>query len=432
MRKRIRKKTSKGIMLAYCDAKGNVYDYPGVEPAFRTGRDFTRVDPAELIELPTGSYLFTLPKRYPLFYNSREERFDTLEKSRDGSEISAVSAFLSSGYLRTYLPAFIKRDGAPVLPLWAYCGVVLADDQFFVPALRIDPDPRSDPEIHQNDEELMRAMVKVEARFPRNRLIKQLALCSTEYRCLCARNFFLSRHEAPIPTTPTCNALCVGCLSHQENSGFSKSQDRLSFKPTPGEIAETILHHFESVNEAVASFGQGCEGEPLLRGRDLSRAISLVRKKTDRGTININTNGSLPKMVQLLINAGIDSIRISINSPTERYYNRYYKPQGYSFGEVLESIEVSIQAGIFVSLNLFFLPGFTDMTTEVDALFQFLKKFPVNMIQTRNMNIDPDYYLDEIGFEGSEPIGIRNLLRRINEIFPAIKLGYYNPPKERF
>ena len=137
-------------------------------------------------------------------------------------------------------------------------------------------------------------------------------------------------------------------------------------------------------------------------------------------------------MVQHLIDAGIDSIRISINSPTERYYNRYYKPQGYSFGKVLESIEMSIQAGIFVSLNLFFLPGFTDMTTEVDGLFQFLKKFPVNMIQTRNMNIDPDYYLDEIGFEGSEPIGIRNLLRRINESFPAIKLGYYNPPKERF
>jgi MoaA/NifB/PqqE/SkfB family radical SAM enzyme len=428
----MRKKIHKGIMLAYCDEKGNVYDYPGLEPAFRSGRDFTRVDPSELIGLPTGSHLFSLPKRYPIYYNSRDEKFDILDKSGDGSDICAVSAFLSSGYLRTYLPAFIKMDGAPVLPLWAYCGVVIADGQFFVPALRIDPDPRSDPEMHQNDEELTRAIERVEERFPRNRLIKQLSLCSTEYRCLCARNFFLSRHEAPIPTTPTCNALCIGCLSHQENSGFSKSQDRLSFKPTTEEIAEVILHHFERVDEAVVSFGQGCEGEPLLRGKDLSRAISLVRKKTERGTININTNGSLPEMVRLLINAGIDSIRISINSPTERYYNCYYKPQGYSFGDVLESIAMGMKAGIFVSLNLFFLPGFTDMATEVDELFHFLKKFPVNMIQTRNMNIDPDYYLDMIGFEDSEPIGIRELLRRINKSFPAIKLGYYNPPKERF
>jgi molybdenum cofactor biosynthesis enzyme MoaA len=432
MHNRIRKKINKGIMLAYCDEKGNVYDYPGFEPAFRSGRDFTRVDPAELIELPTGSHLFSLPKRYPIYYNSKEEKFDTLEKSGDGSDIYAVSAFLSSGYLRTYLPAFKRGNDAPALPLWAYCGVVIVDGQFFVPALRIDPDPRSNPEIHQNEEELKSAIGEIKKRFSRNRLIKQLALCSTEYRCLCARNFFLSRHEAPVPTTPSCNALCLGCLSYQENSGFSQSQERLSFKPTPEEIAEIIIYHFERVNEAVASFGQGCEGEPLLRGRDLSRAISLVRKKTDRGTININTNGSLPEMVRLLINSGLDSIRISMNSPTERYYNRYYRPQGYNFKEVLESIEMSIKAGIFVSLNLLFLPGFTDMATEVDDLFRFLKEFPVNMIQTRNMNIDPDYYLDNIGFEGSEPIGIRELLRQINESFPAVKLGYYNPPKERF
>ncbi len=419
-------------MLAYCDKNGSVYDYPGLQPAFRTGRDFIEVNPTELIELPSGSHLFSLPKRYPIYYNSIEGKFDTIEKSGEGREIWAVSSFLSSGYLRTYLPAFKRGNDTPVLPLWAYCGVVIVDGQFFVPAVRIDPDPRSDPEIHQNEEELKIAIGEIKKRFSRNRLIKQLALCSTEYRCLCARNFFLSRYEAPVPTTPSCNALCLGCLSYQENSGFSPSQERLNFKPTPEEIAEIIIYHFERVNEAVASFGQGCEGEPLLRGRELAKAISLVRKRTTGGTININTNGSLPEMVRLLINSGLDSIRISMNSPTERYYNRYYRPQGYNLKEVLKSIEMSIAAGIFVSLNLLFLPGFTDMATEVDELFRFLKKFPINMIQTRNMNIDPDYYLDNIGFEGSEPIGIRELLRQINESFPAVKLGYYNPPKERF
>jgi hypothetical protein len=81
-----------------------------------------------------------------------------------------------------------------------------------------------------------------------------------------------------------------------------------------------------------------------------------------------------------------------------------------------------------VSINLFFLPGFTDMETEVDALTDFLHRFPVSMIQTRNMNIDPDYYFEMIGYRESEPLGIRELLALLKEQFPAIRLGYYNPP----
>jgi pyruvate-formate lyase-activating enzyme len=61
-------------------------------------------------------------------------------------------------------------------------------------------------------------------------------------------------------------------------------------------------------------------------------------------------------------------------------------------------------AGIFVSLNLFFIPGFTDIESEVQSLFTFLKKFPVDMMQTRNLNIDPDYYFDLIVPDESKAI----------------------------
>jgi len=423
------KKTGRDFSLAFADAEGHVWDYPGREPAFRAGNRLVRLSPGELIPLPYGSYLFSLPERYPLSFNRKKRDFNPVTASPDGDEITAASAFLASAYLRTHLPAFARKKGAPVLPMWAYAGVAVSDGEFVVPAVRIDDDPRSDPAIHENDEELRAAIGETTALFPDNRLVGQLAVCSTEYRCLCARNFFLGRHEAPVPTSPACNADCVGCLSRQAgDSPFPPSQPRLDFRPAPEEIAAVILHHLGRVDRAVASFGQGCEGEPLLRAGDLAAAVRLVREKTGRGTININTNGSLPGGVKALAAAGIDSIRISLNSPTEEYYTRYHRPAGYSFSDVLRSVGTALDAGIFVSINLFFMPGFTDMETEVGALEGFLNRFPVNMIHTRNMNIDPDYYFERIGFRESEPLGITALLALLGKKYPAVRLGYYNPP----
>jgi pyruvate-formate lyase-activating enzyme len=420
--------------MVYADDKGNVYDYPRREPIFRSGNETIRITPEDLILLPEGSYLYYLPGRRPFYYDTANQRVRAMAKNPAGENALAVSAFLSSGYLRTALPAFQKTKDAPILPLWAYCGAAFSGKSFYVPAMRIDPDPRSDPGIHRNHAALAREIRRKQKQYPKNRLIRQLSVCSTQYGCLCARNFFLERHEAPVPTSPACNAKCIGCLSQQQEaqSGFVESQPRLNFKPTPDEIAEVILHHFTKVNRAVASFGQGCEGEPLLRAADLATAIVKVREKTDGGTININTNGSDPAGVEKLIKAGLDSIRISMNSPTPTYYTRYHHPVNYEFPDVLKSIEIALDAGIFVSINLFFMPGFTDMETEVAALFDLLDRYPVNMIQARNLNIDPDVYFDAIGYQASRAMGIPELIKEIRKRYPAVRIGYYNPPKETF
>jgi pyruvate-formate lyase-activating enzyme len=419
--------------LVYADEKENVYDFPGKEPVFRTGNRFVPVAIDDLIPLPFGSYLYYLPGRLPVFYNRKSKKISSIKRGPGGETIWAVSAFVASAYLRTFLPAFEKTKDSPILPLWAYCGVVFMNDEFYVPAMRIDDDPRSDPAIHQNPQALSAAIRNIKKQIPHNRLVSQLETCSTRYGCLCARNFFLSRYEAPIPTSPACNSECLGCLSFQKkDSGFVESQPRLSFKPTPEEISEVICSHFSKMDASVASVGQGCEGEPLLRVDDLARAIRRVRQKTDRGTINLNTNGSDPDAVIKLIDAGLDSIRISLNSPTEIYYKKYHQPKNYTYQDVIKTIAVSLEKNIFVSINLFFMPGFTDMETEVESLFQFLEKSPVHMIQTRNMNIDPDFYFKSIGYKASEPFGIVRLVQLIKEKYPAVRLGYYNPPKETF
>ncbi len=415
-----------GSVMLFADGDGKIYDYPELAGAFRSGYRFEEVNENELIELPYGSYMFTLPGRYPLSYVNG--KFTAVKESPEAGEVSAVAAFLASGYLRTKLPAFEKIPGAVNLPLWAYTGAVFMDGGFYVPAIRIDEDPRSDPHLHEDHKGLKKGIKKTTELFPENRLVKQLSVCSTEYNCLCARNFFMGRYECPVPTSPACNADCVGCLSFQdEGSGFRESQFRLEFAPSPEEISEMILHHLSRVDYGVASFGQGCEGEPLLRGDDIASAILKIREKTDRGTINLNTNGSLPQKVKKIIGAGLDSIRVSLNSTTEKYYTSYHRPVNYKFSDVLKTIEIALENKIFVSINLFFTPGFTDSVSEVESLFRFLEKFPVSMIQTRNMNIDPDYYFEKIGFSDEDAIGVTNLVNKLKGRYPAMRLGYYNP-----
>ncbi len=413
--------------MVYADKKGLVFDYPGLPPVFRSGERFLHVKDEDLIKFPYGSYLFTLPDRYPITF--RNGGFSAVKRDLHGNSINAVASFPASGYLRTYLPAYESKNNAPTLPLWAYTGVVIKDDDFYIPAVRIDDDIRSDPAIHENHGEFKKAVNEIKNLYPENRLVKQLSVCSTEYNCLCARNFFLGRFEAPVPTSPACNADCIGCLSYQEEgAGFCQSQFRLEFSPSPEEIAEVILHHFNRVESSVASFGQGCEGEPLLRGADLIKAVSAVRGNTSAGTININTNGSKPQVVSELIQAGLDSIRVSLNSPTEKYYTAYHRPSNYSFNDVLKTIDIALNAGIFVSINQFFMPGFTDAESEAESLFNFLKRFPVNMIQTRNINIDPDYFFKRIDFKFENFTGIGNLINNLKSSFPELRLGYYNPP----
>ena len=54
------------------------------------------------------------------------------------------------------------------------------------------------------------------------------------------------------------------------------------------------------------------------------------------------------------------------------------------------------------------------------------------MIQWRNFNIDPDWYLEQINVsEVGELLGVKQLQDLIKEEFPNVKYGYFNPPIER-
>jgi pyruvate-formate lyase-activating enzyme len=198
--------------------------------------------------------------------------------------------------------------------------------------------------------------------------------------------------------------------------------------PTPEEICGVAVPHLEKASRAVVSFGQGCEGEPLLQADTLAESIREMRRSTARGTINLNTNGSLPEAVDGLCRAGLDSIRVSINSCRPDYYRAYFRPRGYAFEDLKRSILAVKSHGGFVSINYFVLPGFTDEEDEWEALRQFVQDTRIDLIQMRNLNIDPDWYLRELGVPpGKKTLGIRHLMERLKNQFPDLRLGYYNP-----
>jgi pyruvate-formate lyase-activating enzyme len=269
---------------------------------------------------------------------------------------------------------------------------------------------------------------------PGNRLREHLENCALQFGCPAGKNFFLGRYEAPLPTAQQCNARCLGCLSLQKESGIPHSQDRIRFTPSPSEISDVALTHINRVKNSVVSFGQGCEGDPLLAAEVIEPAIRQIRSKTPHGTINMNTNGSRPDVLDRLFNAGLDSIRISLNSVREDCYKAYFRPRNYRFGDIPDSIQIALKHNKLVAVNYLNSPGFTDTPREIEALVQFLHRNPIHMIQWRNLNFDPIRYWEEMNAiaEHGEPIGMKTLLDRIKRQFPKLKHGYFNPPKERF
>ena len=156
-----------------------------------------------------------------------------------------------------------------------------------------------------------------------------------------------------------------------------------------------------------------------------------MRKHTKRGIINLNTNGSKPKAVEELMKVGLDSIRVSTNSLRKNIYEAYYLPNNYKFEDIVESARIVRQYGGWASINYFTFPGMTDHPEEYEALRNFIKHTDISMIQWRNFNIDPDWYLGKIGVtELPEGMGVRTVLDKIREEFPHLAYGYFNPPQE--
>lgn len=417
------KHPSKVPYLVYADDAGNILEDTRYEAVGRSGRETRKLKKEDFIELPEGSEFFFLPQRLPYGFNRKTGEIELREEGK------AVAVFVSPAHTQTYLSAYEKEGNAPVLPLYSYTAVGWLNGKFYTTAVRIEPDVRQDfDQFHFPA--IKKKVAAFRKKYPGNKLVEHLAdNCALTYHCRAAQNYFLNRWECPIPASPACNAECLGCISLQpEENPINSAHFRLKFQPSAKEISEVAVDHIETAPAPIVSFGQGCEGEPLLVWETLRDSILEIRRQTADGIININTNGSKPDAVEALCKAGLQSIRVSMNSAQKTWYTNYYLPRNYKFEDVVESIKVVRKHGGWASINYFTIPGLTDSPEEFEALRTLIRDTHLSMIQWRNFNIDPDWYLKKakIG-EAGKGLGIRHIMRKLKEEFPHLRYGYFNP-----
>ena len=95
----------------------------------------------------------------------------------------------------------------------------------------------------------------------------------------------------------------------------------------------------------------------------------------------------------------------------------------------MQSAGLVLGRGKFLAINYLNCPGFSDTPEEAAALTAFLNRYPVNLIQWRNLNFDPLRYIQVMTrvSPAGEPLGVKSVLRRVQEEFPAVRHGYFNP-----
>ncbi|THB80144.1 MAG: radical SAM protein [Desulfobacteraceae bacterium] len=414
---------------------GEIFDLEGYAAVGMAGNRLQVLTPDDTIDMPHGSELMLLPDRHPIVFNFDTLDFEVLTRNpfEPGEPILAVGAFNSPGHVNRLSCAYDDSSASSLLPLFSYGAAGFLDQGFRSAAICVDKEPRQDLRqmpLHR----VKNGVDQMRNKYPSNRLIRHIEHCALSYGCPAGKNFFLKRYEAPLPTAQACNARCLGCISLQPDPVLSACQNRIDFTPSPGEIAELALEHITRVKHAVVSFGQGCEGDPLTAFDVIEPAVRQIRDTTDKGSVNMNTNASMPDKIERLCRSGLDAIRVSMNSTQESHYTAYFRPRSYSFQDVLASIDRARTGDAFVAVNYLNCPGFTDTEDEFNALHRLIKTHDINMIQWRNLNYDPKAYLKKMEQVQplSAPLGMGTIIERLKKDFPDLIHGYFNPPKERY
>jgi len=423
------------ITAVVANSAGEIFEIEGFGAVGMSGSQRIPITAGETIPIPHGGELMYLPDRSPVVYDLKAGQFKVLSENPfvPGERIHPVAVFNSPGYVISHTCAYEEDDGAEYLPLFSYGAAGWQGNSFRTAAICVDREKRQDLR-YMAPEKVQAGIRRMRKKMPKNRLRTHLERCALTYGCPAGKNFFLGRYEAPLPTSKTCNARCLGCLSLQPDEGIPQSQNRIDFTPDPGDITEVAVAHIQSVRHAVVSFGQGCEGDPLFAAKAIIPAIRSIRATTSKGTINLNTNGSRPDILEALFDAGLDSMRVSMNSARPDRYETYFRPSGYDFSDVMKGIDVGLDRGKFISINYLNCPGITDTPEEEAALMKMVREHTIHMIQWRNLNFDPLRYRNILSDRSSlgKPMGMMALLKRIRKNFPKLKYGYFNPPKEKF
>jgi pyruvate-formate lyase-activating enzyme len=416
--------------MLYADRDGIIYEHPYYRMAGFSGGSIAVLEDEDLIQMPEFSKLFFIPDCPPIGLDPSTGEYSLVTEIEDGGvtkKCLAVASFPEPGIVRSHLPAVDYSNKSYILPMWGYTATGFRDDSYWLAGFRIEYNYKWDPRNY-DDRVLIPAIKEYQRMEMSGPLVEHLINCAVNNHCFAAKNLFLKRWEAPLPISRGCNADCIGCLSLQPDNSCRSSHQRISFRPDKNEIVSIAVRHLDEAPEAIVSFGQGCEGEPLTEYLLMSESIRDIRDKTRKGTINLNSNGSWPERVLEVAKSGLDSIRISLNSARPPFYRAYYRPKNYDFEDVITSISLSRELGLYTMINYLVFPGISDQEEEIEAMIKLLRRTEVNFVHMKNLNIDPDLYIREMPVSDSKVVGMRGMLEIIQKELPGLRIGYFNQP----
>ena len=365
--------------------------------------DGTRAAPlADPIALPAGAEVVPLPGRVALGLD-RSGRAHPLGTAR-----WAVGAILPPGSLRTGLPAYVDDGTDEGLPPRPYAAVGASQSgALVVAAVAVDATAVPDGRAAAGLAERVSAALRAE---PSNRLVRQLARCAREYRCRAAANAFAGAGDRALPVGAPANEHPPGPVALFDAADATPTEPA-AFHPDPSEIAAVAVPALKD-DGAIVVFGRECEGEPLLAVRTLEPAIEAIRERTRRGTIHLETNGSIPAALKRLCDAGLDSVAIRLVSARPETFEAYHRPDGFRLSDVRASLAVAIRAGIETAVRVLVLPGLTDRPRETDALVALAGEIPEGgALILRDLAADPLRALRIVPPE--PPSGVARMLDRL-------------------
>ena len=69
---------------------------------------------------------------------------------------------------------------------------------------------------------------------------------------------------------------------------------------------------------------------------------------------------------------------------------------------------------------------------EKDGLTALIDETRIDVLQLKNLNIDPDYYLSQMPYSDDPGVGLLKMMIDLPKEFAHLRLGYFNKPKEEF
>ncbi len=371
-----------------------------------------------------------LPGRRPIGWdpNGRSlTEVDSIDVDGKRRRVWAVAAVMLPDWLRLRRPACTLEAGAPPLAPEAYTEAGWMGDGIVVAAVRLGPrGPRAVREQHASD-----AAGRVRRRVAStlgNRLLQHLARCALELSCGLAWNVFFGCGEAFLPVSVSCDANCWGCVSIRPGRGGSTPAARARAVARVKDLVDVALEHLRTDPASTVTFGLGRNGDLELACERIERSILAIRSRSQAGMLNLDTQVLDPAWIARLCNAGLDAIRISLNSAVAGHFERWYGSGRGGFEELRGVLGVARGKGTHLSLSLLTQPGFSDRPSEVEALLRLIDEFGIERLQLRNLPADPDAYLAL--FPSPEaPAGMGALLRRLKRDAPNLWIGTLEAPR---